>query len=99
MDSFYYEIEASAKRAPQYFIQLSRRIHFWSNGIRFLKESHYIVITCVEFHYNITYTLCREDPLEKEWLPTPVFLPGKSHGQRSLEGYSPRDCKELDTFI
>ena len=37
-----------------------------------------------------------EDPLEKEWLPTPVFLPGKSHGQRSLEGYSPRDCKELD---
>ena len=27
----------------------------------------------------------------------PVFLSGKSHGQRSLEGYSPRDCKELDT--
>ena len=33
-----------------------------------------------------------EDPLEKEmeyWKPTPVFLPGKSHGQRSLEGHSP----------
>ena len=26
----------------------------------------------------------------------PVFLPEKSHGQRSLEGYSPRDCKELE---
>ena len=25
-----------------------------------------------------------EDPLEKEWLPTPGFLPGKSHGRRSL---------------
>ena len=99
MDTFYHEIEASAKRTPQYFIQLSRSIHFWSNGIRFLKESHYIVITCAEFHYNITYTLCWEDPLKKEWLPTPVFLLGKSHGQRSLEGYSPRDCKELDTFI
>ena len=29
------------------------------------------------------------DPLEEEWQPTPVFLPGKSHGQRSLVGYSP----------
>ena len=27
----------------------------------------------------------------------PVFLPGKSHGQRSLVGYSPWGCKELDT--
>ena len=30
-----------------------------------------------------------EDPLEKEWQPTPVFLPRKLHGQRSLMGYSP----------
>ena len=29
--------------------------------------------------------------------PTPVFLPGKSHGQKSLLGYSPGGCKELDT--
>ena len=28
-------------------------------------------------------------PWRKKWLPTPVFLPGKSHGQRSLVGYSP----------
>ena len=28
---------------------------------------------------------------------TPVFLPGKSHGQRSLEGYSPQGRKESDT--
>ena len=33
----------------------------------------------------------------EEWLPTPVFLPGEFHGQRSLVGYSPRGCKELDT--
>jgi len=26
--------------------------------------------------------------------PTPVFLPGESHGQRSLAGYSPQGCKE-----
>ena len=28
-------------------------------------------------------------PGEKEWQPIPVFLPGKSHGQRKLVGYSP----------
>ena len=31
-----------------------------------------------------------------EWLPTPVFLPGELHGQRSLAGCSPWGCKELD---
>ena len=39
----------------------------------------------------------REDPLEKEWQPTLVFLPGELHGQRSLVGYSPWGCKESDT--
>ena len=33
--------------------------------------------------------LSREDPPEKEMQPTPVFLPGESHGQRSLVGYIP----------
>ena len=33
----------------------------------------------------------------REWLPTPVFLPGESHGQRSLVGYSPQGHKDLDT--
>ena len=35
-----------------------------------------------------------EDPLEEAWLPTPVFLPEESHGQRSLVGYSPWGHKE-----
>ena len=34
----------------------------------------------------------------RKWQPTPVFLPGESHGQRSLAlSYSPWGCKELDT--
>ena len=33
----------------------------------------------------------------RERQPTPVFLPGEFHGQRSLAGYSPWGCKELDT--
>ena len=32
----------------------------------------------------------------RKWQPTPVFLPGKSHGQRSLAGYSPQGHKESD---
>ena len=32
----------------------------------------------------------------RAWQPTPVFLPGKSHGQRCLAGYSLWDRKELD---
>ena len=35
----------------------------------------------------------RKIPWRRKWQPTPVFLPGQSHGQRSLEGYSPRGCK------
>ena len=38
-----------------------------------------------------------EDLLEKEMAIHPVLLPGKSHGQRSLVGYSPWGCKESDT--
>ena len=33
----------------------------------------------------------------RKWQPTPVFLPGESHGGRSLVGYSPRGCKKSDT--
>ena len=36
-------------------------------------------------------------PWRRKWQPTPVFLPGESHGQRSFTGYSPQGCKMLDT--
>ena len=36
-------------------------------------------------------------PWRRAWQPTPVFLPGEFHGQRSLAGYSPQGHKELDT--
>ena len=41
-------------------------------------------------------SLGQEDPQKRKWQPTPVFLTGKSHGQRSLKGYSPWSCKESD---
>ena len=37
-------------------------------------------------------------PWRREWQTTPVFLPGKSHAQRSLAGYSPRGHKEPETI-
>ena len=36
-------------------------------------------------------------PWRRKWQPTPVFLPGKSHGPRSLVGYHPLGSKESDT--
>ena len=39
----------------------------------------------------------RKIPWRREWQPTPVFLPGESHGQRSLVSYSPRGRRESDT--
>ena len=57
----------------------------WRNG----KES-----TCqcrCGFHPGSGRSPCR-----RQWQPTPVFLAGKSHGERSLVGYSPWDCKESD---
>ena len=42
-------------------------------------------------------SLGQEDPLEKRWLPTPVFLPGEFLGQRNLVGYSLWGHKETDT--
>ena len=45
---------------------------------------------------------CRFDPWvgkipwRRAWQPTPGFLSGESHGQRSLEGYSPECLKESD---
>ena len=38
---------------------------------------------------------CVEDEGRRQWQPTPVFLPGKSHGQRGLAGYSPWGRKRV----
>ena len=35
-------------------------------------------------------------PWRRKWQPTPIFLPGEAHRQRSLLGYSPWGCRESD---
>ena len=37
----------------------------------------------------------RKMPWRRKWQPTPVFLPGKSYGQKSLVGYSPLGHKRV----
>ena len=49
-------------------------------------------------HKRCRFDTCvRKIPWRRPRQPTPVFLPGESHGQRSLVGYSPQGCKESDT--
>ena len=44
-------------------------------------------------------TLGQEDPLEKEWLPIPVFLPEELHGERSLAGYTVHGVEKSQTRL
>ena len=49
-------------------------------------------------HKKCRFNPCiRKIPWRRAWQPTPVFLPGESHGQRSLEGYPAWGLNEWDT--
>ena len=60
---------------------------WWLSG----KES---VFQCRGHGYNLWVA---KIPWRRKWQPTPVFLPGKSHGQKILARYSPCGCKDSDT--
>ena len=50
-----------------------------------------------KYGYHLDFTHFHQLFWRRKWQPTPVFLPGESHGQRSLVGYSPWGRKESDT--
>ena len=52
---------------------------------------------CPQCRRPVFYPWVGKLPWRREWQPTPVFLPGEFHGQRSLAGYSPYGFKESDT--
>ena len=60
---------------------------WWSSGLR-------IHLSMQEMRVR---SLRQDDPWRRKWLPTPVFLPGEPHRQRSLARYSPQGRKESDT--
>ena len=65
-------------------------VNRWLSG----KESAFQGRRCRRYGFN---PWLRKIPWRRKWQPTPVLLPGKSHGQRSLAGYSPQHHKESDT--
>ena len=66
------------------------RLPRWLNG----KESTWQCRRCRRPGFE---TWVEKIPWRRKWQPTPVFLPGESHVQRSLVGYSPWGHKESDT--
>ena len=78
-------------RASLLFLQLCLNLKLFKNRMIFTRVS--LVVQTVKNPPVVQNTwvpsLGQEDPLEREWLPTPAFLPGEFHEQSSLVGYSP----------
>ena len=79
-----------------YSATCSKTFYFWHViGLRMSKETFgvFLIARFVRNLPSMQETWVRflgwEDPWRRKWQPTPVFLPGESHGQRSLVGYSP----------
>ena len=61
-------------------------------------HTHTYIYTNKDLLYICIYNVSNEGLLywRRAWQPTPAFLPGEAHGQRSLVGYSPWGRKGLD---
>ena len=68
---------------------LSLRLHWWLSG----EESACQCRRCGLDRW------VGKIPWRRKWQPTPVFLPGGSLGQRSLEGHSPQGCKRVGYVV
>ena len=77
----------------------------WSNGENHRQLTGLLPLSSISAQVEISLQ-CRRPrfnpwvgkiPWKREWQPTPILLPGEFHGQRSLLGYRPWDCKKSDT--
>ena len=66
------------------------------HGLPWLLSGYRICLPMQETQETRVRSLSWEDPQRGKWQPIPVLLRGKSHGQRSLEDYSPWGRRELD---
>ena len=70
------------------------------NPQSFVTRTTFLSATCQGLKlkiFSFLWEFSTKYPWRRKWQFTPVFLPGKSHGWRSLVGYSPCGRKELDT--
>ena len=69
----------------------------------FFRTQYYSIYTWFFFFFwetlHIVFSTNQWHEGRRKWQLTPVLLPGKSHGQRSLVGYSPWGREELDTIV
>ena len=68
----------------------------WASQVVLVVKKKKNCLPVQEMQETRVWSLGRENPLEEEMHPTPVFLPEKSHGQKRLASYSPWDCKNSD---
>ena len=68
----------------------------WGEQASLVAQMVRICLQCGRLRFKPWVGKLGKIPWRRERQPTLVFLPGESHGQRSLEDYSPRGCKELD---
>ena len=72
---------------------VEQEIGITSHGLQNLSINYQLYVNALcEFKGNIYILIWR-----RKWQPTPVFLPGESHGRRSLVGCSPWGLTESDT--
>ena len=75
---------------------ISKNVNYFNPHLSLMYTVYAIQTTCNAGDWGLTPGLVRF-PWRRKRQPTPAFLPGKSHGQRSLLGYSPWGRKELET--
>ena len=77
---------------------LQQRWHFPGKGhLAMYRDNAHMVSICLQCRRRGFDPWVGKIPWRRKWQSTPVLLPGKSHGQRSLVGYNPWGPKELDT--
>ena len=64
--------------------------------VSFLFSIFFLVSNIIYSLYKISFRYNIAQIQRRQWQPTPVLLPGKSHGRRSLVGCTPRGCWESD---
>ena len=55
-----------------------------------------LILTFKSYYLRYSFHEALAAIWRRQWQPTPILLPGESHGQRNLAGYSLWGCKELD---
>ena len=86
-----WQIEREKVEAVTDFIFLGSKI---TRGFSGGSDGKSVYLQCGRPGFN---SWVRKIPWRRKWQPTPVLLPGKFHGWRSLVGYSQWGCKESDT--